>query len=220
MKNFEDLAPLKETLKQKIQLKAQRMRRYDKRSKFYRQNNTFKMDKKKFYRELGKTQVIVEKPPSKEEVEKFWSSIWGTEKEFNEEAEWFKREEERCEGLEQQQWEKLKEVELMEALRKAQKWKSPGIDNVPNFWLNTLDSIHENITNCYNRAATNPERNPQWFTQGITYLLPKSKETIIPKNYRPITCLSTMYKILTSMVTERTYNFLDTNNILPSEQKG
>ena len=27
MKNFEDLAPLKETLKQKIQLKAQRMRR-------------------------------------------------------------------------------------------------------------------------------------------------------------------------------------------------
>ena len=31
-KNFEDLAPLKETLKQKIQLKAQRMRRYDKRS--------------------------------------------------------------------------------------------------------------------------------------------------------------------------------------------
>ena len=57
MKNFEDLAPLKETLKQKIQLKAQRMRRYDKRSKFYQQNNTFKMNKKKFYRELGKTQV-------------------------------------------------------------------------------------------------------------------------------------------------------------------
>ena len=46
MKNFEDLAPLKETLKQKIQLKAQRTRRYDKRSKFYRQNNTFKMDKR------------------------------------------------------------------------------------------------------------------------------------------------------------------------------
>ena len=66
---------------------------------------------------------------------------------------------------------------------------------------------------------TNPEANPQWFTQGITYLLPKFKKTIIPKNYKPITCLSTMYKILTSIVTERTYNFLDTNNILPSEQK-
>ena len=65
MKNSEDLAPLKENLKQKIQLKAQRMRRYDKRSKFYCQNNTFKMDKKKFYRELGKTQMTVEKPLKK-----------------------------------------------------------------------------------------------------------------------------------------------------------
>ena len=65
MKNFKNLAPLKETLKQKIQLKAQRLRRYDKRSKFYRQNNTFKMDKRKFYGELGKPQVTVEKPPSR-----------------------------------------------------------------------------------------------------------------------------------------------------------
>ena len=136
------------------------MRRYDKRSKFYRQNSTSKMDKKKFYGELGKTQVTVEKPPSKEEVEKFWTSIWGTEKEFNEEAELLKREEERCVGLEQQEWEEIKEVELKEALRKAQKWKSPGIDKVPNFWLNTLDSIHENITDCYNRET---ETNPQWF---------------------------------------------------------
>ena len=75
MKNFEDLAPLKETLKKKIQLKVQRMRRYDKRSKFHRQKNTFKMEKMKFYRELGKTQMTVEKPPSKEEVEKFWTSM-------------------------------------------------------------------------------------------------------------------------------------------------
>ena len=43
---------------------------------------------------------------------------------------------------------------------------------------------------------TNPELNPKWFTQGVTYLLPKSNETNIPKNYRPITCLPTMYKIL------------------------
>ena len=124
MKNFEELAPLKDTLKQKIQLKAQTMRRYNERLKFYPQNNTFKMGKNKFYRQLGKTQVTVVKPLSKEQVEKFWACIWGTEKEFNEGDEWLKREEEQYEGLEQQEWEEIKEVELKEALRKAQKYKS------------------------------------------------------------------------------------------------
>ena len=76
------------------------------------------------------------------------------------------------------------------------------------------------MTNCINRTTTNPETSPQCFTQGITYLLPKSNEMKIPKNYRPITCLSTMHKILISIATERTYNFLDANNILPSEQRG
>ena len=48
MKKKGNLTPLKETLKKKIQLKAQRMRRYEKGAKFYRQNITFKFDKKKF----------------------------------------------------------------------------------------------------------------------------------------------------------------------------
>ena len=48
MKKLGNLIPLKETLKQKIQLKAQRMRRFEKIMKSYRQNNTFKTDKKKF----------------------------------------------------------------------------------------------------------------------------------------------------------------------------
>ena len=53
MKRREDFPPLKRTLKQKIQLKAQIIQRYEKRTKFYRQNNTFKLGRKKFYRELG-----------------------------------------------------------------------------------------------------------------------------------------------------------------------
>ena len=119
-----------------------------------------------------------------------------------------------------QEWDEIKVKEVKEALRKARKWKSPGIDKVPNFWLNTFDFIHENMTNCLSRAITSPETNRQWFKQGITYLLPKSNETNIPKNCRPITCLLTMYKILISIVTERTYNLLDAYNILAFEQKG
>ena len=51
------------------------------------------------------------------------------------------------------------------------------------------------------------------------YLLPKTEETQNPKNYRPITCLSTMYKIVTSIITKRTYSLLNKNNLLPAEQR-
>ena len=53
MKKREDLPPLKETLKQKIQLKAKRTCRYEITTKFCRQNSTIKSGKKKFYMELG-----------------------------------------------------------------------------------------------------------------------------------------------------------------------
>ena len=47
MKKLDNLASLTDTLKQKIQLKVQIMRRYEKRTKFYRQKNTCKTEKKK-----------------------------------------------------------------------------------------------------------------------------------------------------------------------------
>ena len=71
-------------MKQKIQLKVQKIRRYEKRTKFYRQNKIFKIDKKKFYRELGRKQVNVEKTPIKNKIDNFWESILVIEEDHNE----------------------------------------------------------------------------------------------------------------------------------------
>lgn len=49
-----------------MQQKMQRIRKSKKRTKFYRQNNISEIPKNKFYRELGKKQVIVKKPPTKD----------------------------------------------------------------------------------------------------------------------------------------------------------
>ena len=52
--NFADDTPVvREKLKQQIQAKAQRIRRFVKRNNLFRQNKVFKNDAKKFYRELG-----------------------------------------------------------------------------------------------------------------------------------------------------------------------
>lgn len=86
MKKTNDLAPLKEILKQNIQPKAQRIRRCEKRTKFYRQNSILKIEKKKFYRKLEKKQVNVEKPLIMDKIGNFWGSICGIQKDYNENA--------------------------------------------------------------------------------------------------------------------------------------
>ena len=48
----------------------------------------------------------------------------------------------------------------------------------------------------------------------------KSNDTKDPKNYRPITCLSTTYKLITSILTDRTYSHLEQTITFPLEQKG
>ena len=61
---------------------------------------------------------------------------------------------------------------------------------------------------------------PQWLFSGITFLLRKADETNNSKNYGPVTCLTTMCKILTSILTEYTYSFLSDIGLFPDEQKG
>ena len=220
LKDNDDIKEAKEVLKQKIQLKAQRIRRFEKRSNFYRQNKIFQTDAKRFYREIGKQSVEIKETPTLEKVQEFWQAIWSNPKEHNKDAEWLSREKLRMMDKEKQAWSNISIEEIEAALRKSHKWKSPGIDKIPNFWLNTLSSSHTHIANVLSEVVTNPSAAPEWLTEGITYLLPKNDETVNPKNYRPITCLSTTYKLLTSIITDRTYSFLENNDIFPIEQKG
>ena len=60
-------------------------------------------------------------------------------------------------------------------------------------------------------------------TKGRTALIMKDPEKgATTENYRPImkTCLPVMWKLLTGIIAEDLYEFLDTENLLPDEQKG
>ena len=64
-----------------------------------------------------------------------------------------------------------------------------------------------------------PSLTPEWLVEGTTNLLPKKEETWIPKNYRPIACLPTTFKILTSVIADRMYNHLEKESIMTPEQR-
>ena len=52
-------------------------------------------------------------------------------------------------------------------------------------------------------------------------MLPKdTNDQKNPANYRPITCLQTIYKILTSCINELIYKHIESNNIMTEQQKG
>ncbi|XP_030752746.1 uncharacterized protein LOC115879866 [Sitophilus oryzae] len=61
---------------------------------------------------------------------------------------------------------------------------------------------------------------PVFLTEGITHLLPKTENPDNPSQYRPITCLPSIYKIFSSCISSTIYTYLVTNNILHEEQKG
>ena len=120
---------------------------------------------------MGKNQVMVKETPPKDSTEKFWKGIWGEKKACNMFASWVGNMEKGNEKVKEQEWENITVLELKAALTKSQKWKSPGIEKVPNFWLNVLSSSHITFTSLLNQIMRNPEKTPEWMCQGKTYLL-------------------------------------------------
>ena len=76
------------------------------------------------------------------------------------------------------------------------------------------------MAKAYTNITENRAEMLEWLTDSLTILLLKTGETKNPKNYRPITRIPTMYKVLTSILANRTYTFLSAHQLLPSEQKG
>ena len=65
------------------------------------------------------------------------------------------------EKVKEREWEKITVFELKAALTKSSKWKSPGIDKVPNFWLNAISSPHVLFTSLLNKIMQKPEKTPE-----------------------------------------------------------
>jgi regulator of protease activity HflC (stomatin/prohibitin superfamily) len=64
------------------------------------------------------------------------------------------------------------------------------IIHILHFLLKQLTETHKYIATIFNKLIEE-DSMPEWLMTGVTYLIPKNENTENPKNYRPVTCLST-----------------------------
>ena len=211
-----------EELKQRILAKAAKITRYDQRIEQYRINRLFDIDQKKVYNELnGQTSKNSDEHiPDANESKRFWSDIWSVEKEHNKEAGWLKEMKRRDIVNERQGNVLIDETKVKSQCKKMPNWKAPGHDGVQGFWIKKLNNLHRRIASQLNEMIEGNEI-PSWMTYGRTILCQKdaAKGNAVD-NYRPISCLPLMWKLTTGIISQEMYCYLESEKLLPEEQKG
>ena len=61
---------------------------------------------------------------------------------------------------------------------------------------------------------------PEWLPRGRTVMIPKSTNPTAVSEFRPITCLNTIYKLITSVINARILEHFRRNIILQLDQRG
>ena len=97
----------------------------------------------------------------------------------------------------------------MRVMRKMPNWKAPGPDNVQGYWLKNLTPLHDKLV-VYLEECLDSGVVPDWLTKGRAVLIQKDKaKGNIASNYQPITCLPLVCKLLTGVLADEIYDYLE-----------
>ena len=210
---------VEEDLKQRIKAKSHQIHRYMNRNKGYQQNKLFKINQKRLYSQL-KGEDSHQDSPEAEQCKALWEGIWGNEVSHNNQAKWLQEIRKEEEIRIRQRFYEITTNTVRNQLKKMPNWKAPGPDEIHGYWLKNFKGLHGRIAQ-HLQQCLQDQQAPGWMTTGRTSLVQKDKNKgNIPTNYRPITCLPTMWKLLTSIISERLYTYLEETSTIPNQQKG
>ena len=111
-------------------------------------------------------------------------------------------------------------TDVKQQLKKVANWKGPGTNGMQGYWLKYFTTLHWRITEQLNVL---PESGyvPPWMNQGRTILCVKDLSLgNSVENFRPITCLPVLWKIFNGILSEKIYDHLETEELIPEELKG
>lgn len=103
-------------------------------------------------------------------------------------------------------------------LKKLKPWMAPGNDAVQGYWWKQLPSAAGTLHLLYEKVLSG-EVMPQWAITGRMVLIPKTEtNSEDPAKYRPIACLTVMYKLYTAVLAERLAAQVERHSLIPPEQ--
>ena len=211
---------LTHTLKMKIKAGATKIKRFEERNLQYHQNNTFRNDMKRFFKEIDGQLNDNPVSPNPTEATQFWSDIWSQPGSHNADAEWLSNIQGSLQDIRQQQEQTITKKDVKEGVRRMSNWKSAGPEFVQGFWFKQITNLHESIAK-HLQECLNEGNVPDWMVKGRTVLIQKDKaKGAAVGNFRPIACLPLMWKLLTGIFAEGLYQHLTENSLFPAEQKG
>ena len=108
-------------------------------------------------------------------------------------------------------------AEVQAAVRGTRNWSACGRDTIYNFWLKYLPASHLYLARLYSAVLRNPEQPSEHTLQLRTLLIPKVAQ---PKagEYRPITIMSNVLKLLSKIVLAKVKPALVESRVISENQ--
>lgn len=207
-----------ETAKQRLVALSARLKRYTKEAESRNINRLFSRDASKVYNILkGDNTRQTQLEPPKAETELYWKNIWERDTKHNEKAQWLNELRRNTQRPEQQPVT-IDEDDLCQRVKRMKNWTAPGPDMIHAYWLKKLTALHRRLAQQMDNMIADGD-HPEWLTQGRTVLIMKdSSKGAIPSNYRPITCLSTTWKLLSGILADKIQDHMGSQ--MHNAQKG
>jgi len=207
--NVRSAEEAREEVNQTVKALSLRLKRYRHNRLCRQQNCMFSSNQQKFYQQIGSQPVSLDPPPF-EETLKFWKNLWSMPRSFNKNASW---KETVNRDYSPMAFSQLEREDFIRTLKRIPNWKSPGPDFIYGYWLKKFHSLHGTFLYHFNELLSGSSLLDPALVAGRTVL-------IVPTNYRPITCLSTVWKFLSSILRFVLHRHLSEVGAIPFQQKG
>ena len=203
--------------KQRDLAKVVEIERYNERVQQYKQNRLFTIDQKKLFAESNRKTKESNEIPDADQSRVFWSGIWSESKRQNRNAEWLKRLKVEN-NYQKQECPVITKKMVSKQSRKIPNWKER--DGVQGFWIKKLTNLHEGTAFQLNKILNENQQLSDWLTYGRTVLCHKDRtKGNAVDNYRPISCLPLMWKLLTGIISKHLYIFCKKRRYYPKNKK-